>query len=305
MGDIYNDKARHDNFQQRQDDIENSIQSSAENYSNEVLQSKLADVQNKTIGSELMFSSIPASFAKATETYSRVKGLYQKIQALPEKVSSVIEDTKAKAGGLLEEAKSQLGMSSDVGDIGKGSKVFENPLFDEGAEETPQRTAEEFESSPTRGELFGEEIESDPVAETFGSVKSYLGGQVGNLGEKVAVLPNAETSVGSLKQAIPKPQDIQDVSSVKSTVGDVAGDVAGKVAGDVTGDVVKSGATELAAEGTSILAEAAVPIVGDIAALGSLAYGAFEGIKDLFDKPKPPPVPTVNVQAAGVNQAGI
>lgn len=304
MGDIYNDKARYDNFQQRQDDIQNSIQSSAENYSNEVLQSKLADVENKTIGSELMFSSIPASFAKATETYSRVKGLYQKIQALPEKVSSVIEDTKAKAGGLLEEAKSQLGMSTDVGDIGKGNKVFENPVFDEGAEETPQRTAEEFESSPTRGELFGEEIESEPAAETFGSVKSYLGGQVGDLGDKVAVLPNAETSVGSLKQAIPKPQDIQDAvsdisSNVKSTVGDVS---------DVAGDVVKSavsGATDLAAEGTSILAEAAVPIVGDIAALGSLAYGAVEGIKDLFDKPKPPPVPTVNVQAAGVNQAGI
>lgn len=286
MSDIYNDRMRHDQFQQKQDDIENSIQSSAQNYSNELLQSKLADVQNKTIGSELMFSSIPSSFAKATETYSRVKGLYQKIQVLPEKVSGVIEDTKAKAGGLLEEAqskasdlvdslKTQVGISSDVGDIGKDSKVFVNPLFDEGAE-------------------------IKPVAETFGSVKSYIGGQVGDLGDKVSVLPNAETTVGSLKQAIPKPQDIQDaVSNVKSTVGDVS---------DVAGDVVKSavsGATDLAAEGTSILAEAAVPIVGDIAALGSLVFGAFEGVKDLVDKPKPTPVPTINIQAGGVNQAGI
>lgn len=290
MSDIYNDRMRHDQFQQKQDDIENSIQSSAQNYSNELLQSKLADVQNKTIGSELMFSSIPSSFAKATETYSRVKGLYQKIQVLPEKVSGVIEDTKAKAGGLLEEAqskasdlvdslKTQVGISSDVGDIGKDSKVFVNPLFDEGAE-------------------------IKPVAETFGSVKSYIGGQVGDLGDKVSVLPNAETTVGSLKQAIPKPQDIQDaVSNVKSTVGDVS-----DVAGDVAGDVVKSavsGATDLAAEGTSILAEAAVPIVGDIAALGSLVFGAFEGVKDLVDKPKPTPVPTINIQAGGVNQAGI
>lgn len=287
MSDIYNDRMRHDQFQQKQDDIENSIQSSAQNYSNELLQSKLADVQNKTIGSELMFSSIPSSFAKATETYSRVKGLYQKIQVLPEKVSGVIEDTKAKAGGLLEEKasdlvdslKTQVGISSDVGDIGKDSKVFVNPLFDEGAE-------------------------IKPVAETFGSVKSYIGGQVGDLGDKVSVLPNAETTVGSLKQAIPKPQDIQDaVSNVKSTVGDVS-----DVAGDVAGDVVKSavsGATDLAAEGTSILAEAAVPIVGDIAALGSLVFGAFEGVKDLVDKPKPTPVPTINIQAGGVNQAGI
>ena len=281
---------RHDNFQGRQDDIENNIQSTADNYSNELLQSRLADVQNKTIGSELMFSSIPASIGKATETYSRVKDVYQKIQALPEKVSSVIEDTKSKASGLLEEAKgqasglvdslkTQVGISSDIGDIGKDSKVFVNPLFDEGAE-------------------------IKPVAETFGNVKNYLGGQVGDLGDKVSVLPNAETSIGSLKQAIPKPQDIQDAvsdisSNVKGTVSDVS-----DVAGDVASTAI-SGAADLAAEGTSILAEAAIPVVGDIAAVGSLIYGAFEGIKDLVDKPTAPPVPTVNVQAGGVNQAGI
>ena len=41
MGDIYNDKMRHDNFQQKQDDIQNSIQASADNYTSELNESKL------------------------------------------------------------------------------------------------------------------------------------------------------------------------------------------------------------------------------------------------------------------------
>ena len=86
----------------------------------------------------------------------------------------------------------------DLGDIGKDSKVFVNPLFDEGAE-------------------------IKPVAETFGNVKNYLGGQVGDLGDKVSVLPNAETSIGSLKQAIPKPSIIEDgIADTTKTVTDVA-----------------------------------------------------------------------------------
>ena len=37
MGNIYDDKLRYDNFQSMQDNIENSIQASASNYSNELL----------------------------------------------------------------------------------------------------------------------------------------------------------------------------------------------------------------------------------------------------------------------------
>ena len=290
MGDIYNDKMRHDNFQGRQDDIENNIQSTANNYSNELVQSKLADVQNKTIGSELMFSSIPASIGKGAETYSRVKGLYQKIQALPEKVSDIVDTVKGKATDLVDSVKGKAldsPLTAPTREV-----IFDNPLY-EGGETAPTREVQ-FDNPLFEG---GEK----PVAETFGSVKSYIGGQVGDLGDKVSVLPN---SVGSLKQAIPKPQDIQDAvsdisSNVKSTVSDVS---------DVAGDVVKSavsGATDIATEGASILAEAAVPIVGDVLALGSLVFGGFEGIKDLVDKPKAPPVPTVNAMAGSVSQAGI
>ena len=337
-GDIYNDRMRHDNFQARQDDIQNSIQATADNYTSELNESKIADIQNKTIGSELMFSSIPATFAKGIETFDRVKGLYKKIQALPEKVSGIVddaktqaggllEDTKAKAGGLLEDAKGQAGglledAKGQAGSLIEG-QALDSPLT------APIREVQ-FDNPLYEG-IIGEK--SDITAETFGNVKSYLGGQVGDLGSKVSVLPNMETSVGSLKQAIPKPVAIDDalsggkaaisdtisgagdavsdisgratdaVSNLASGAGDAIGDVAGK-AGDIASGLV-SGGTDIAETAVSALAEAAVPIVGDVLAVGSLIAGAYEGIKDLVDKPSVPAPPTINLAPGGVNQAGI
>jgi len=379
-GDIYNDRMRHDNFQARQDDIQNSIQASADNYTSELNESKIADIQNKTIGSELMFSSIPATFSKGIETFDRVKGLYKKIQALPEKVSgivddaktqasSLIEDTKAKAGGLLEDAKGQAGglledakgqagglledakgqagglLDSAKGQAGTPSVrevQFDNPLYEgESIAVTPSVREVQFDNPLYEGEGIAKPA---ITAETFGNVKNYLGGQVGDLGGKVSVLPNMETSVGSLKQAIPKPVAIDDalsgakaavsdtisgagdavsdisgratdaVSNLASGAGDAIGDVAGK-AGDAVSDIagkagdiatgLVSGGTDIAETAVSALAEAAVPIVGDVLAVGSLVAGAYEGIKDLVDKPSAPAPPTINLAPGGVNQAGI
>ena len=415
-GDIYNDKMRHDQFQQKQDDIQNSIQASADNYTSELNESKIADIQNKTIGSELMFSSIPATFSKGIETFDRVKGLYKKIQALPEKVSgivddaktqasSLIEDTKAKAGGLLEDAKGQAsGLLEDakgqagafVEDLGNSPETTINlkrddlinkanayhdelnPVFPElgtnerqmdldevnnasdskiismhqeaGLTVTREPIADPLDLPTTLREVQfdnplyegeGEGIAKPAItAETFGNVKNYLGGQVGDLGGRVSVLPNMETSVGSLKQAIPKPVAIDDalsggkaaissagdavsdisgratdaVSNLASGAGDAIGDVAGK-AGDAVSDIagkagdiasgLVSGGTDIAETAASALAEAAVPIVGDVLAVGSLVAGAYEGIKDLVDKPSAPAPPTINLAPGGVNQAGI
>jgi len=383
MGDIYDDKMRHDNFQQKQDDIQNSIQASADNYTSELNESKIADIQNKTIGSELMFSSIPATFSKGIETFDRVKGLYKKIQALPEKVSgivddaktqasSLIEDTKAKAGGLLEDAKGQAGglledakgqagglledAKGQAGGLVQGKDIagtpsvrevqFDNPLYEGESIAKPLDLPTTLREVQFDNPLYeGEGIAKPAItAETFGNVKNYLGGQVGDLGGRVSVLPNMETSVGSLKQAIPKPVAIDDalsgakaavsdtisgagdavsdisgratdaVSNLASGAGDAIGDVAGK-AGDAVSDIagkagdiatgLVSGGTDIAETAVSALAEAAVPIVGDVLAVGSLVAGAYEGIKDLVDKPSAPAPPTINLAPGGVNQAGI
>jgi len=330
MGDIYNDKMRHDNFQARQDDIQNSIQASADNYTNELNQSKIADIQNKTIGSELMFSSIPATFAKGIETFDRVKGLYKKIQALPEKVSGIIDDAKTQAGGLLEGAKGQAGglledAKGQAGGLIEDAKGQAGGLIEGQAGGLIEGQAGGLQSSVIREVQFDNPLyegitgeKPDITAETFGNVKNYLGGQVGDLGSKVSVLPNAETSIGSLKQAIPKPVAIDDalsggkaavnkageaIEDVASSATDAVSDVAGK-AGDIASGLI-TGGTDIAETASSALAEAAVPIVGDVLAVGTLIAGAFEGIKDLVDKPSAPPPPTINLAPAGVNQAGI
>ncbi len=321
-GDIYNDRMRHDQFQARQDDIQNSIQASADNYTNELNQSKIADIQNKTIGSELMFSSIPATFAKGIETFDRVKGLYKKIQALPEKVSGIIDDAKTQAGGLLEGAKGQAGglledAKGQAGGLLEDAKGQAGGLIEGQAGGLQSSVIREVQfDNPLYEGITGEK--PDITAETFGNVRNYLGGQVGDLGSKVSVLPNAETSIGSLKQAIPKPVAIDDalsggkavvnkageaIEDVASSATDAVSDVAGK-AGDIASGLI-TGGTDIAETASSALAEAAVPIVGDVLAVGTLIAGAFEGIKDLVDKPSAPPPPTINLAPAGVNQAGI
>ena len=93
------------------------------------------------------------------------------------------------------------------------------------------------------------------------------------------------------------------LSGVSSSVGDIASDIAGKTvsaAGELAsagGDIIKGGISDLA-EGASEAALAAVPVVGEVAAIGFAGYQLFEGFKDLFNKPKmiaptPIAVPTI------------
>ena len=93
------------------------------------------------------------------------------------------------------------------------------------------------------------------------------------------------------------------LSGVSSSVGDIASDIAGKTvsaAGELAsagGDIIKGGISDLA-EGASEAALAAVPVIGEISAVGFAGYQLFEGFKDLFNKPKmiaptPIAVPTI------------
>jgi len=82
-----------------------------------------------------------------------------------------------------------------------------------------------------------------------------------------------------------------------SSVSDIASDVAGKTlstAGELAsagGDIVRGGIADLA-EGAGEAALAAVPVVGEVAAIGFAGYQLIEGIKDLFNKPKMEMAPT-------------
>lgn len=330
MGNIYDDKLRYDNFQSMQDNIENSIQASASNYSNELFQSKLSYIQNKTIGSELMFSTIPAGLGKAVETYSRIKDVYQKSQNVLGKADELVDNIKGKAGELVDTVQGKAGellnkaqgMAGDLVDnvqdklssivdmrqglidrvnayhdanpdipeagrqisldIMKNLDESQLPLMNKAFDGVPMNEA----MTPSSALELQSNLSKTVQTATFGNVEDYSSA----LG-KVAVLPNPENMV---KNAISKPlQDITDEAT-------------NAVAG--VSDTVKSavsGASDLLAEGSSALAEASVPIVGDVLALGSLIFGGYEGIKDLINKPKAPPTPAINLMPTGVIQAGI
>jgi hypothetical protein len=87
------------------------------------------------------------------------------------------------------------------------------------------------------------------------------------------------------------------LSDVSSSVGDIASGIAGKTvsaAGELAsagGDIIKGGISDLA-EGAGEAALAAVPVVGEVAAIGFAGYQLYEGFKDLFTHPKPMAAPT-------------
>jgi len=387
--DLYNDKARYDSFLNEQNNIESGFREQQENYSNQLQNAKLSATENKQIGSEMFFSSMPQAMIEGQQIYTKIKGVYdtaqkvaQQAQKIKDGVSDAVSNIKTKAQGVIDDVKSNVqgavdGVSSGIIDspettinakradlINKANEYHDelNPVFPELGENERQMDLDEVNNAsdskivsmhqeaglttndipmadPSNIPTSLREVQFDnplfqggsesSVAETFGNVKNYIGGQVGDLGTRVSVLPNMETSIGSLKQAMPKVPTMENIggadlagseanqivgglkqgaSDALSDAGKVAGDVANQgtnlisnvsnIASDVGGDILKKGA--------GLLEESSIPIVGDVLAGVGLVSSLYEGIKGLVDKPEaPPPPPPVDVPSTVVQQAGI
>jgi hypothetical protein len=316
--DLYNDKARYDSFLNQQSNIESGFREEQENYSNQLQNAKLAARENKQIGSEMFFQSLPQALLEGQQVYSKVKGVYDKAQ----KVVGQAQDLKTKVQGFLENGGEASTMPIGTITSAPSREVeFSNPLFDADIpapvksnvklnistqldNPSPELlgSIKDFLRSPIDADssksIVGSQLMtadpavsgSSPLFESFGNVKNYLGGQVGDIGSRVSVLPNAETSIGSLKQAMPKIPAAEDVGDVVKSVGDAAS--------DVVSDVAK--------KGLGLLEESSIPVVGDILAGVGLVTSVYEGVKSLFDKPeKAPPAPVVDVPTTAVMQAGV
>ena len=318
--DLYNDKARYDSFLNQQSNIESGFREEQENYSNQLQNAKLAARENKQIGSEMFFQSLPQALLEGQQVYSKVKSVYDKAQ----KVVGQAQDLKTKVQGFLEGGGEASTMPVGTITSAPSREVeFSNPLFDAdipapiksnvklNISEATQLdnpspellgSIKDFLRSPIDADssksIVGSQLitadpavsGSGPLFESFGNVKNYLGGQVGDIGSRVSVLPNAETSIGSLKQAIPKIPAAEDVSDVVKSVGDAAS--------DVVSDVAK--------KGLGLLEESSIPVVGDILAGVGLVTSVYEGVKGLFEKSeKAPPPPVVDVPTTAVMQAGV
>lgn len=328
--DLYNDKARYDSFLNAQANVESGFRGEQDNYSNQLQSAMLAKLENKQIGSEMFLTSIPQALLEGQQIYSKIKDVYNKAQAVSgqvqkvkDGVSDAVTDVTSKAQGLLEDVRGQVQSAADsaiqsgrdaISSAVQGATDMVSSLVD------PKDAIGTIRSATSRdveftNPLFDANIDAPVVSlpETFGNVKNYLGGQIGDIGSRVAVLPNAESAIGSLKQALPKvpmiDTNLEEASSslvggLKEGVSDLAKS-GSSIVSDVT-DVASSIGSDILKKGGDILAESSVPIIGDVLAGVGLATSLYEGVKGLFEKgPSAPAPPPIDIPSTIVQQAGI
>ena len=185
---------------------------------------------------------------------------------------------------------------------GLNEKVFMNPAYegDEIAESASSIT------SVSSGMI-------DSVQSSFGSVKNYLGGQVGEMGSLVPVLPNP-SEFGLAKIAMPKIPTAEASAEASETVSGAMSGVADSVSDGIgaASDAVSGLGEGLLATGGELAAESLLPGVGEVLMAATVVTSLYSGIKDLFEgggskaqAPPPPPPPAVTGYTNVVSQAGI
>jgi len=185
---------------------------------------------------------------------------------------------------------------------GLNEKVFMNPAYegDEIAESASSIT------SVSSGMI-------DSVQSSFGSVKNYLGGQVGEMGSLVPVLPNP-SEFGLAKIAMPKIPTAEASAEASETVSGAMSGVADSVSDGIgaASDAVSGLGEGLLATGGELAAESLLPGVGEVLMAATVVTSLYTGIKDLFEgggskaqAPPPPPPPAVTGYTNVVSQAGI
>lgn len=214
-------------------------------------------------------------------------------------ISDITSSVKDSISSNIDNVQSAV--QGDVGVISNDTKVFMNPAY-EG--EVAAESASSI-SSVSSGMI-------DSVQSTFGTVKNYLGGQVGEMGSIVPVLPNP-SEFGLAKVAMPKiPSEAgaeanETLSGAMSGVSDSVSDGIGAAT-----DAVSGLGEGILSTGAELAGEALLPGVGEVLMAATIATSLYTGIKDLFEggdskaqPPPPPPAPPITGYTNVVSQAGI
>jgi len=218
-------------------------------------------------------------------------------------VSDIASSVKDGISSSIDNVQSAF--QGGAGEIANNTKVFMNPAY-EGDEVAESASSI---SSVSSGMI-------DSVQSTFGSVKNYIGGQVGEMGSMVPVLPNP-SEFGLAKVAMPKiPTEAVTEAGAEASES-LSGAVSG-VADSVSGGIgaatdAASGLGEgLLSTGAELAGEALLPGVGEVLMAATIATSLYTGIKDLFEgggskavPPPPPPPPAITGYTNVVSQAGI
>jgi hypothetical protein len=150
----------------------------------------------------------------------------------------------------------------------------------------------------------GQRIQGGLMQEQAGGIISQRTAQgiqsvKGALGETQAEVAKSGTELSEQTAGLAKTAQAS-LETAKSGLTQ-AGESFAEKGSDILGSIAEKGVLETLGEVTGV---AAIPVVGEIAGVAGLAWGAIEGIKDLFSHTSAPK-PMVVQQAGIVRQAGI
>jgi hypothetical protein len=127
------------------------------------------------------------------------------------------------------------------------------------------------------------------------------------VGKAQGLLAGEQEAEEEAKTAIEKTAASQVEETATKAGAETFAKSAGKMAGeDIAETIGKDVAEKGAEEGVAATIGGAIPVVGEVLDAGLALFSVIDGIKDLFDKPKPPPPPpTVSQAVAFTSQRGV
>lgn len=267
-------------------------------------------ILNKPTTPYLTDAASETIIAKGKTAFSKIPAITEETtSALPEVASSLLSKVSSGVGGLMEaggvaggifgtiqEAKGQIQTTGQKIQTGLGQEQALSIVTQKGAEAT-QAIKQGLQGAEETVTKVGTELQTQATQKAGQVVQA--GKQV--FGETEQAAMKAGSQIQSQAEQLAKTGQTA-LNSTKDTVTDLVQNVGDKST-DLLGSIAEKGILETLGEVTGI---SAIPVVGEIAGLGGLIWGAVTGIEDLFTHhDSSAPKPQFAQQAQLVHQAGI
>jgi len=195
----------------------------------------------------------------------------------------------------LQEAKGQIKSPVDLAQVSGMQAELGGTIAQKGAQ-----AISKLQGAGEQGIQQGKDVLQEGLTEGKQAVT-----QVAEQGQKLA--GDVGQQIGDAKTALQSTlsEGLEGAKASLSPLSDLAGETIAKGSGLIE-SIGEKGILETLGEATGI---AAIPVVGEVASLGLLATGIYEGIKDIFGggtkAPTPPSAMAIASPAGLVRQAGI
>lgn len=127
---VYQDQQIYDNFLSQALSRASEYENIGENYSNQLQQSQINSMENKTLGSELLFTTLPGivpEFGRVVQSVSKIYKTYEDIKSrsssIIEGIKTLPDDLKKLAGSKIEELN-KLVKEGTKESLDKANKIY-------------------------------------------------------------------------------------------------------------------------------------------------------------------------------------